>query len=193
MLLTKKNIAIFASGGGSNAKAIITASQNNDVAYQVALIVTNNPTAGVLQIAKDNNISTLIIDKQTFYHTNNYTQLLQQHSIDLVVLAGFLWKVPVGLVQAFNQKIINIHPALLPKYGGKGMYGNAVHEAVIANNDTQSGITIHQVNEVYDDGKILLQATCAIAPNANAATLAAHIHQLEHQHYWLVIHTVLAQ
>jgi phosphoribosylglycinamide formyltransferase 1 len=182
-----KNIAIFASGAGSNAKVIIEAAQKNNVHYKVALIVCNKPNAGVLQIAADNNIPTLLIEKDTFFNNDIYLYLLQQHKIDYIVLAGFLWKVPVYLINAFANKIINIHPALLPKYGGKGMYGQYVHQAVVANKETQSGITIHLVDEVYDNGKILFQASCTVTEADTADTVAAKIHKLEHEHFYKII------
>jgi phosphoribosylglycinamide formyltransferase-1 len=182
-----KNIAIFASGAGSNAKVIIEAAQKNNVHYKVSLIVSNNPTAGVLAIAKQNNIPSLIIEKDNFFNNDFYLYLLQQHKIDYIVLAGFLWKVPVYLINAFTNKIINIHPALLPKYGGKGMYGHYVHQAVVANKETQSGISIHLVDEIYDNGKILFQASCAVTIADNADTVAAKIHELEHLHYWKIV------
>jgi phosphoribosylglycinamide formyltransferase-1 len=187
----KKNIAIFASGAGSNAKCIITASQKNDLNYTVALIVCNNPNAGVLQIAQQNNIPTLLLEKEIFYSQNAYVGLLKKYAIDLIVLAGFLWKVPNALVKAFEQKIINIHPALLPNYGGKGMYGTYVHQAVIAKNEKESGITIHYVNEIYDEGEIIFQKKCIVAIDETVASLAAKIHQLEHEHYWKVIQQII--
>jgi phosphoribosylglycinamide formyltransferase 1 len=185
--LKKIKIAIFASGAGSNAKVIIEAALQNNVDYEVALIVSNKPDAGVLTIAKEFNIPSLVIKKEAFFESDLYLYFLQQQKIEFIILAGFLWKVPAYLINAFNQKIINIHPALLPKYGGKGMYGNNVHEAVLSNKEKESGITIHYVNEVYDDGKIVFQATCIIEENEAIETLAKKIHQLEHENYWKVI------
>ncbi len=187
----KINIAIFASGGGSNAKVIIEASQNNEVQYKVGLIVSNKKDAGVLTIANEYNIPTLIIKKEVFLESDMYVYFLQQQKIEYIVLAGFLWKVPLNLIQAFNNKIINIHPALLPKYGGKGMFGNYVHEAVLQNKETESGITIHYVNEVYDEGEIIFQAKCNVAESDTIETLAKKIHQLEHLHYWKIINNTL--
>jgi phosphoribosylglycinamide formyltransferase 1 len=183
----KIKIAIFASGAGSNAKVIIEAALQNKVEYEVALIVSNKPDAGVLIIAKEFNIPSLVIKKETFFETDMYLYFLQQQKIEFIVLAGFLWKVPAYLTNAFIHKIINIHPALLPNYGGKGMYGNKVHEAVLNNKEKESGITIHYVNEIYDDGKIIFQATCAVEENKTIETLAKKIHQLEHENYWKVI------
>jgi phosphoribosylglycinamide formyltransferase-1 len=189
--LERAEIAIFASGAGSNAKAIIEASLKKETNYTVALIVCNKPNAGVLQVATDYNIPTLLIEKERFDNSDGYVEVFKKHKIDLIVLAGFLWKVPNALVKAFEQKIINIHPALLPKYGGKGMYGDKVHQAVIENKEKESGITIHYVNEVYDDGKIIFQAICAVAEKDTVETLADKIHQLEHEHYWKVVDEIL--
>ncbi len=185
--MSKKNIAIFASGAGSNAKVIIEAAQQNNVHYKAAIVVCNKPNAGVIQIAAHNNIPTLLIEKDTFFNNDIYLYLLQQHKIDYIILAGFLWKVPLYLIKAYENKILNIHPALLPKYGGKGMYGNNVHQAVIDNKETQSGITIHLVDEIYDNGKILFQASCVVNETDSAEILANKIHQLEHEHFWKII------
>jgi phosphoribosylglycinamide formyltransferase-1 len=186
----KTNIAIFASGGGSNAKKIIEcfapSSKTN-----ISLIVCNKPNAGVLQIAKQYNIPSLLINKESFYNSNDCLQQLQQQNIHFIVLAGFLWKMPASLTSSYQKKIINIHPALLPKYGGKGMYGHYVHEAVIANNETQTGITIHYVDEIYDNGEIIFQATCPVSPTDTAQTLATKVHALEHLHYAPTIASVL--
>lgn len=173
-------IAIFASGAGSNAAKIIDYSATT---YQVALIVCNKPGAGVLAIAEKNNIPTLLIEKEQFFRGNGYVDEIKTAGIDFIVLAGFLWKIPVTLIQAFPNKIVNIHPALLPNYGGKGMYGQRVHEAVIANGETESGITIHWVDEHYDHGNIILQAKCPVLPDDTTDTLAQRIHALEHEHY----------
>lgn len=178
----KSRIAIFASGAGSNAQKIIDHFRNH-TNIRVSLIVCNNPKAGVLQIAAKENIPSLLIDKKTFLAEDIYIKELQDERIDLIVLAGFLWKVPVALIKAFPEKIINIHPALLPKFGGKGMYGNAVHHAVIAAGEKESGITIHYVDELYDHGKIIFQAKCPVLPADTAQSLAQRIHMLEHEHY----------
>lgn len=172
-------IAIFASGAGSNAEKLILTQQQ----YQVALVVCNKTGAGVIKIAADHGIPVLVIEKDRFFTGDHYLADLHQHQIDFIVLAGFLWKIPVPLIQAYPRKIINIHPALLPKYGGKGMYGSKVHEAVIAAGDTESGITIHYVDELYDHGEIIFQATCPVTSTDTADTLAQKIHALEHAHY----------
>lgn len=193
-----KQVAIFASGEGSNAKKIIEYFANRTSPSQppspmereeqtpqveIALIVCNKPEAGVLKIAEENNIPTLLIDKEKFFRGNGYVDELKNAGIDIIVLAGFLWKIPAVLVKAYYRKIINIHPALLPKYGGKGMYGQFVHEVVLANKEKESGITIHYVDEVYDNGQIILQATCMIDANETAETLAKKVQLLEHRHF----------
>ncbi len=182
-------IAIFASGAGSNAKKIIEHFKNNSY-VRVGLIVSNKPNAGVIQIARDNNITCMVITKDQL-PADSFIQELRKNKIDLIILAGFLLKIPPELIKAFPKKIINIHPALLPAYGGKGMYGNHVHEAVILNEEKQSGISIHYVDEIYDHGEIIFQATCDIAPTDTAESLAQKIHLLEHAHYPSVIEAIL--
>ncbi len=185
-----KNIAIFASGAGSNARKIIDHLKGNP-AIRVAAIVTNKPDAGVLLIAESENIPSYIIDKEAFLRGDYYVKLMQELEIDLIVLAGFLWKVPANLVQAFPDKIINIHPALLPKYGGKGMYGHFVHEAVIAAGEPESGITIHFVNEKYDDGATILQEKCTITPADTPESLAKKVQALEHKWFPVIVERLL--
>lgn len=185
-----KKIAVFASGAGSNAQKIIDHFRSSeDVA--VSLIVCNKPEAGVLKIAARENIPSLIIEKEKFFRGNAYTDELKEAGTDLIVLAGFLWKVPAALTREFPHKIVNIHPALLPKYGGKGMYGQHVHQAVIGNKEKESGITIHYVDELYDHGDIIFQATCPVVENDTAESLAQRIHQLEHEHYPRVVGELL--
>ena len=190
---TKINLAIFASGTGSNAQKIIDYFNNHEL-IQIALIVTNKPTAGVLHIAKDASIPSLVIEKEHFMKGDGYVQLLQQAGIDWIILAGFLWKVPETLIKFFAHKIINIHPALLPKYGGKGMYGHFVHEAVIANHETESGITIHYIDEQYDHGAHIFQARCTILSNDTPESLSKKVQILEHQHFPPIIEkTILSK
>lgn len=177
------NIAIFASGAGSNAAKIIAASRTNAPAYHVALIIYNKRGAGVATIAATEHIPALLIEKERFFEGDHYLQDLKKHNIDFIVLAGFLWKMPAALISAYPKKIINIHPALLPKYGGKGMYGSKVHDAVIAAKENKSGISIHYVDEIYDNGEIIFQAKCSVDENDTAETLAQKIHALEHAHY----------
>ena len=179
-------IAIFASGTGSNAQQIInhfSAAKNT----KIALVVCNKPGAGGLVIAQKAGIPSLLIEKERFFNSDGYLPELAQHKIDFIVLAGFLWKMPATLIQAYTKKIVNIHPALLPKYGGKGMYGSKVHEAVIAAVEKESGITIHYVDEIYDHGEIIFQAKCDVAENDTAESLAQKIHALEHINYSPVI------
>ena len=181
-----KRIAIFASGAGSNAEKLIQRFKNSSL-IQVALIVCNKPDAGVLKIAKEHQIDTLLIEKENFFRGDCYVPQLQQLKIDWIILAGFLWKMPAALIHNWPKHILNIHPALLPKYGGKGMYGENVHKAVIAAGDRESGITIHLVDEHYDHGKTIFQATVDVHPDETPESLAARIHVLEHEHYPRVI------
>ena len=177
-------IAIFASGAGSNAKKIIDyLEEKGNATARVGLIVCNKPDADVLTLARQKQIPWIVIDKEKFFRGNGYVDELRSANIDFIVLAGFLWKVPDVLIRAYHGKMINIHPALLPKYGGKGMYGRFVHEAVIANNERESGITIHYVDEVYDNGQIILQATCMVTENDTPDTLANKVQVLEHRHF----------
>ena len=185
-----KRIVLFASGSGSNAEKIAEYfSLISDV--DISLIVSNNPKAGVIERARKLHIPVLLFDRTTFYDTNKITQLLLNQSIDLIVLAGFMWLMPVDLVKAFPNKIINIHPALLPKFGGKGMYGHFVHEAVAAAGEIESGITIHYVNEHYDEGQIIFQATCPVSPTDTPEDIAQKVQALEHLHYPRIVADVL--
>lgn len=183
-----KRIAIFASGSGTNAQKIIEYfSTSKEVV--VDSLWSNNENAYALIRAEKLGIETITFDSDEFYRSNDILDRLYDHRIDMIVLAGFLWLVPRNLTELFT--VINIHPALLPKYGGKGMYGANVHKAVLASKDKESGISIHQVNQDYDKGKIIFQATCPIVPGDTPETLAARIHELEHQHYARVIEEVL--
>jgi phosphoribosylglycinamide formyltransferase 1 len=182
-------LAIFASGTGSNALKIIEHFANHNT-IQVSLIVSNHADAGVVNIAKKHNIHSLIIEKDEFVATG-YSSMLKEYGVQWLILAGFLWKIPSVLLQCYPNRVINIHPALLPKYGGKGMYGLHVHEAVIANNDSETGITIHFANEHYDEGKHIFQAKCVVLPSDTAATIAKKVQVLEHEHFAPVIEKVL--
>jgi formyltetrahydrofolate-dependent phosphoribosylglycinamide formyltransferase len=179
-------LAIFASGKGSNALKIIQYFDNHKF-IQVKLIVCNKPGAGVLDIAQNHGIKSQLIGKKAFTDTNEYVQLLINEGITHIILAGFLWKIPANLITSFPDRILNIHPALLPKHGGKGMYGEHVHQAVLDAGDKQSGITIHLVDEQYDHGKTIFQASIDVNPGETAQTLANRIHILEHEHYPPVI------
>jgi len=185
------SLIIFASGTGTNAAAIISHFKNNGKA-KVALIVSNKADAGVLEIAKREEIPFLIISKQTFQETLLLEQLAD-YKPSLIILAGFLWKIPESMINAYPGKIINIHPALLPGYGGHGMYGHKVHHAVINAKEKESGITIHYVNEAYDEGNIILQARCKIEELDTPDTLAANIHKLEHFYFPRAIEFLLEQ
>jgi phosphoribosylglycinamide formyltransferase-1 len=179
-------LAIFASGSGSNAEAIMKFFEHH-ATIEVALIISNKENAGVIEKAKQFDVKSLLINKEAFYHSRAVLQILQSHGISHIVLAGFLLLVPDYLIKAYPDKIINIHPSLLPKFGGKGMYGMHVHRAVITAKENESGLTIHLVNEHFDDGEILLQVKCAIETNDSAETLAKKVLQLEHKHYPRVI------
>jgi formyltetrahydrofolate-dependent phosphoribosylglycinamide formyltransferase len=187
----QKNIVIFASGAGSNAQKIIDYFRENEQ-VKIALIVCNKPNAGVLDIAAKENIPTLVITKNEFLQTG-YLDPIKSFHPDLIVLAGFLLKIPGVLIAAFPQKIINIHPALLPAHGGKGMYGNAVHTAVISSKEKVSGITIHYVDEIYDNGKVIFQESCEVTESDTAESLSNKIHKLEHEFYPKTIDLLLKE
>lgn len=184
-------MAVFASGAGTNTKKIIDHFSEKTKNAAVSLIASNKQGAGVLEIAKNENVATLLIEKERFFRGDGYVPELRSRQIDFIVLAGFLWKIPVTLITAYPRKIINIHPALLPKFGGKGMYGDFVHEAVLQEGENESGVTIHYVDEHYDHGSIIFQAKCGIEPNENHASLSKKIHLLEHTHYPQIIEQVL--
>lgn len=186
----KKRIAIFASGSGSNAQKIMEHFKKHTDA-EVALILTNNPDAYVLQRADNFEVPTHIFDKHEFYQTEDVIDLLKNLKIDIIVLAGFLWLVPENLLQAFPRRIINIHPALLPNYGGKGMYGDKIHTQILANGDEESGITIHYVDEHFDAGEIIYQARFKIEKGDDLEMIKFKGQQLEHQYYPKIIEQVL--
>jgi phosphoribosylglycinamide formyltransferase-1 len=182
-------LAIFASGEGTNTQNFIDYYKGRtDVS--VALIVCNNEKAGVINRAKEARIPYLIVDKQTFYNTDIVLNELRE-KVDFIVLAGFLWMIPDNIIKAYPCKIVNIHPALLPKYGGKGMYGSKVHEAVIANGELASGITIHYVNDKYDDGEIIFQEKCLVEAFDTPETLAKKVHHLEYLFYPVIMDVLL--
>lgn len=187
-----KRIVIFASGSGTNAENIIRFFLNNNN-VSVIQILTNNPHAKVLDRAKNLNISALSFNRIAFTVTDDVLHLLKANNPDLIVLAGFLWKFPEKILNAYPNKVINIHPALLPKFGGKGMYGMHVHEAVVENKETETGITIHYVNEHYDEGAIIFQAKCALTSSDSAEDVAAKIHELEMEHFPVVVDKLLKE
>lgn len=180
-------IALFASGSGTNAQRIIEYFADNQK-IKVAALLSNHPAAYALVRAREAGVETLLFNREEFYRTSLIEDYLEKKEISLVVLAGFLWLVPPSLVRRFT--VINIHPALLPAYGGKNMYGRHVHEAVLSNGEAYSGITIHYVDEEYDAGKVIFQARCRVEPGDTADTLAERIHGLEYLHYPRVIEQV---
>jgi phosphoribosylglycinamide formyltransferase-1 len=185
-----KNIAIFASGSGSNAENIIRYFSTKESA-KVTFVLSNNSQAFVLKRAESLNVKSVFFDRNDFYKSDRIINILSEEKIDFIVLAGFLWLVPDNIINMYAGRIINIHPALLPTYGGKGMYGDAVHKAVIENREKESGITIHFVNSEYDKGDIIFQARCAIEPHDDYASLANKIHSLEYEHFPRVIEEVI--
>jgi phosphoribosylglycinamide formyltransferase 1 len=186
-----KRIAIFASGSGSNAEQIGRYfTDRTDV--EVSLILTNNPTAGVIQRARKLHIPVVVFDRTLFYESNRLVELLLNAGVDLVVLAGFMMQVPANLIDAYPNRMLNIHPALLPRFGGKGMYGHYVHEAVVAAGERQSGITIHYVNEAYDEGEIVYQATVELDPTDTPDEVSRKVQVLEHQHYPRIVDEVIS-
>jgi phosphoribosylglycinamide formyltransferase-1 len=185
-------IAIFASGAGTNAERIIQYfhGEGKRVAgrpVEIALIVCNKRGVGVLEIAAEAGIPSLIIEREEFFRGSHYLEEFRKANIEFLVLAGFLWKIPPELIRAYPGRIINIHPALLPAFGGKGMYGRAVHQAVLDAGQQESGISIHEVDEIYDHGEIIFQARCPVSAADNPDSLAQRIHALEHAHYPAII------
>ncbi|WP_298901287.1 phosphoribosylglycinamide formyltransferase [uncultured Psychroserpens sp.] len=185
-----KRIVIFASGGGTNAENLIKFFHNRENA-SVIQVLTNNPHAKVLDRAKKLKISALSFNRVALTRTNDVLNILKSSQPDLIILAGFLWKFPEHILREFPNKVINIHPALLPKYGGKGMYGMHVHEAVVANKEKETGITIHYVNEHYDEGAIIFQAKCDVNTSDSALDVAKKIHELEMIHFPKVVEKLL--
>jgi phosphoribosylglycinamide formyltransferase-1 len=184
-------LAIFASGNGSNAQRIIEHFSGNP-RVSVGLVLCNREGAPVIGRAGRLGVRAEVFGKSDLYETGQVAALLEKGGITHLILAGFLWLIPAELITRYPGRIINIHPALLPKYGGKGMYGRKVHEAVIASGDAESGITIHQVNERYDDGGILFQARCRVEPGDTAETLAARVHELEYRYFPGVIEKIVS-
>ena len=187
-----QRIAIFASGTGSNARKIIEYFQSNDN-ISVDLVISNKKTAKVLDMATSHGIETLLINRTSFYESEEVVDVLKKRNIDLIVLAGFLWLVPASLIKAFPNRIINIHPALLPKYGGKGMYGMNVHKAVKAAGESESGLTIHFVNEKYDEGGYIFKAACKLNGSETPEEIAQKVLKMEHQYFPQVVEKVLLE
>lgn len=185
-----KNIALFASGNGTNVQQIAEYFQGSKE-VNIDCVVVNKKNIYVIERAKNLNIPCFYFNREDFYQSDKVLNLMQERHIDYIILAGFLWLIPTNLLQAYNNKIVNIHPALLPKYGGKGMYGHHVHEAVVANKEKESGITIHYANEKYDSGDIIFQARCVVEEKDSADDVAAKIHLLEKEYYPKVVESVV--
>jgi phosphoribosylglycinamide formyltransferase-1 len=185
-----KRIAIFASGSGTNAENIANYFSNRDD-VEISLILANNKDAFVLERAKKFEIPTMVFNRQDFYETEVVLYALKNRKIDLVVLAGFLWLIPDNLIGEFPHRIINIHPALLPRFGGKGMYGSRVHKAVIEAKEEKTGISIHYVNEKYDEGEIIFQESFQIKSDDTPDDIAAKVHELEYEYFPKVIEKLL--
>jgi phosphoribosylglycinamide formyltransferase-1 len=187
-----KRIAIFASGSGTNAQKIIEHFQENEQ-VEVSFVLTNNEEAFVLKRASDLKVPGYVFNRTMFYDTNEVHDILRDVGIDFIVLAGFLWLVPSNLLTSWAGRIVNIHPALLPKFGGKGMYGDRVHKAVIEAGEKETGITIHYVNEVYDDGEVIFQEKFDILPDDTPESIAERIHVLEHEHFPRVVEELVSK
>jgi phosphoribosylglycinamide formyltransferase-1 len=187
-----RNIAIFASGSGTNAENIIRYFSNRNTA-QVSLILSNRREAYVFKRAAALNIRSVFFDRKELYVTDKVLRYLSFYKIDFIVLAGFLWLIPDNILTAYENRIINIHPALLPRHGGKGMYGDIVHESVIASREKVSGITIHYVNGKYDEGDIIFQAECSVEPSDTPESLASRVHALEYEHYPRVVEELVTK
>lgn len=187
-----KRVAVFASGSGTNFQQICEYfnQKNNDI--KIELLIVNKKNAYVLERAKQLNVKSQYFNREDFYYSDRVVECLKENQIDFIVLAGFLWLIPDNILKEYPNKIINIHPALLPNYGGKGMHGHHVHEAVITAKEQESGITIHYVNEKYDEGNIIFQAKCEITPEDTADSLAEKIHLLEKEHFPKVIDSLLS-
>ena len=189
--MTKINIAIFASGSGTNAENIIKFFQNHEAA-KVNLVLCNNSNAGVIEKVKKYNVPVYLFNKE-YLKSGEVLKKLKENNTGFIVLAGFLWLMPSEIVTEYPDKIVNIHPALLPKYGGKGMYGMNVHQAVVENKENESGITIHFVNEAYDQGNIIFQAKCPVYKNDKPEDVASRIHELEYEHFPQIIEMLVLQ
>ena len=186
----KKRIAIFASGSGSNAQKLMEHFKHSENA-EVALVLTNNSDAYVLQRADNFEIPSHIFDKTELYQSDNVLQLLKNLDIDLIVLAGFLWLLPENIINNYTERILNIHPSILPKFGGKGMYGDKVHNAILENNEIEGGITIHYVNSAYDDGEYIYQAKYKIEKDDTLEIVKFKGQQLEHLHYPRIVESIV--
>lgn len=186
------NIAIFASGSGSNAQRIIEYfAQRSDI--KIKALLANRPDAYALERAKQLGVPTLVFNREDFFSSDRVLEYLKGNSVDWIILAGFLWLIPQNLLRNYPDRIINIHPALLPAYGGKGMYGSKVHQAVVAAKERESGISIHYINEQYDEGEMIFQAKCLVEPEDTPESLAEKIHKLEYEHFPVIIDKVITE
>ena len=188
----KIKMAVFASGAGSNAEKLIQYFKTSSLAT-VALVVCNKPGAGVIAVAEKEGVPVLLLEKERFFRGDAYLPLLKEQGIGFLALAGFLWKIPQALIDAYPRRIVNIHPALLPKFGGRGMYGQYVHEAVLNAGERESGITVHYVDEHYDNGDVIFQTACPVLPNDKPGDIAQRIHALEHLHYPRVVEEIVSE
>ncbi len=191
-IMTNSNIAIFISGTGSNFRNLFSyfSTKQN---INISLLISSNPNSPALSFADEHRIPTMIITKSDLCNPTQIINLLHDYDVDLIVLAGFLWLIPRSLIIQYPQRIINIHPALLPKYGGKGMYGEHVHQTVWLNKEAETGITIHYVNENYDEGNIIFQASCPISTNDTPDDIANKVHQLEYQYFPKIVEKIATQ
>ena len=187
-----RNIAIFASGSGTNAQKLMEYFSTNKTA-KVKIVLSNKADAYVLERAKKFSVPTFVFDRDDLYHSGKVLRILLENDIHFIVLAGFLWLIPEEILSHYPGRIVNIHPALLPDYGGKGMYGDRVHKAVLENKEKESGISIHFVNERYDEGDIIFQAKCEVKPDDTPEVLAARIHKLEHKYYPRIVEKLLIE
>jgi len=187
-----RNIAIFASGSGTNAQKLMEYFSTNKTA-NVKVVMSNKADAFVLERAKKFSIPTMVFDRDDLYDSGKVLRALLENDIHFIVLAGFLWLIPVEILNHYPGRIVNIHPALLPDYGGKGMYGNRVHKAVLDNNEKESGLSIHYVNERYDEGDIIFQAKCEVKSDDTPESLAERIHKLEHKYYPMIVEKLIKQ
>lgn len=186
-----KRIAVFASGSGSNAENIVKFFRNNDLA-RVTIILSNKKDAYVLERAQQLGVPSISFNREDFYNSNKIVRTLEEQGIDMIVLAGFLWLVPQSLIDKYDGRIVNIHPALLPKYGGKGMFGMNVHNAVVAEKETETGITIHYVNGRYDEGNVIFQAKVSVNPSDTPEMVADKVHHLEYEYFPKIVEKLIA-
>jgi phosphoribosylglycinamide formyltransferase-1 len=189
---TVKRIAVFASGSGTNAENLVRYFSNSKMA-KVELILCNNASAGVVTRAQSLGVPFFLFNRKDFYESSQVLNVLREREIDLVVLAGFLWLIPKNIIEVFEKKIVNIHPALLPRFGGKGFYGINVHQSVLDSKELLSGITIHYVDEKFDEGEIIFQAACHVSSEDSAESLAKKIHEMEYRYFPVVVDKVLSQ